>query len=55
MVGDTRGNSRGEDLGDIVVQSYESVRRGQAFHLLITSDEGVAVHVEVASQGLRVA
>ena len=63
MVGDTRGDSRGEDLGlfpvsfggDIVVQSYESVRRGQAFHLLITSDEGVAVHVEVASQGLRVA
>ena len=41
--------------GDIVVQSYESVRRGQAFRLLITSDEGVAVHVEVASQGFRVA
>ena len=41
--------------GDIVVQSYESVRRGQVFHLLITSDEGVAVHVEVASQGLCVA
>ena len=40
---------------DIVVQSYESVRRGQAFHLLITSDEGVTVHVKVASQGLRVA